>query len=155
MKFGFDETFEEYEVADDKEYHVENEADNEQRPFKGTLDVSIKSKFAEYIPAEDKGASDPFIDFTVEQCALGMKPLVPRAGSTAAAQRPMSVDTDAASISSEKFNNDLPKLVKKTDMALVGELEPETPTVVSLENLSGVKRLWTRPFRRFRDRSTR
>ena len=85
MEFRFDETFEEYEVAGDKEYHVENEADNEQSPFKGTLDASIKSKFAEYIPLEDKGAWERFIDFTVEQSAIGMKPLVARAGSTAAA----------------------------------------------------------------------
>ena len=67
----------------------------------------------------------------------------------------MSVDTDAVSSSWEKFNNDLPKLVMNTDKALVGELEPETPTEASLENLSGVMRWWIRPFRRFRDRSTR
>ena len=117
--------------------------------------MSIKREFAEDTPAEDKGASDRLIDFTVELSAIEMKPLVPRAGSTAADQRPLSVDTDAVSSLSEKFNNDLPKLVMKTDKALVEELEPETPTEASLGNFSCVRRLWTRPFRRFRDRSTR
>ena len=97
--------------------------------------MSIKRELAEYTPAEDQGASDRHIDSTVELSAIEMKPLVPRAGGTAADQRPMSVDTDAVSSSSEKFNNDLPKLVMKTDKALVEELEPETPTGVLRESL--------------------
>ena len=118
-------------------YHVENEADDEQSPCRCTLDVSIR-RFPEYTPAEDKGASDRLIDFTVELNAIEMEPPVPRAGGTAADQRPMSVDADAVTSSSEKFNNDLPKLVMKTEQAPVEELEPEPPTVASLENLSGV-----------------
>ena len=47
-------------------------------------------------------ASDRLVDFTVELSAIEMEPLVPRAGSTAADLRPMSVDTDAVSSSSEK-----------------------------------------------------
>ena len=53
-----DETFKGHEEADDKEHHVENKADNQQGPFKRTVEVSINRKFAEYTPAEDKGASD-------------------------------------------------------------------------------------------------
>ena len=80
MKFGFDETFEEY-----------------------------------------KETSNRLIDFTVELSAIEMEPLVPRAGSTAADQRSMSLDIDA--VSSEMFNDDWPKLVMKTDTVLVEEHE--------------------------------
>ena len=57
-----------------------------------------------------------------------MEPLIPRAGSTTA-DRSMSSDIDA--VVSEEFNNDITKLVMKTDKALVQELAPETPTEVS------------------------
>ena len=102
---------------------------------------------------ECKEASDRLIDFTVGLSATEMEPLVPRAGSATADQRPMSVDIDA--VSSEEFNNDMAKFVMKTSKVPVEELAPETPTEAYNRSLSCVKRLWIRPFRRFRDRSTR
>ena len=57
-----------------------------------------------------------------------MEPLFPRAGSTTA-DRSMSLDIDA--VASEEFNNDIRKLVMKTDKALVQELAPQTPREVS------------------------
>ena len=47
-QLGFEETFKGYDGVDDKECHLENEADNEQ----STLDVSTMRKFAEYTLAQ-------------------------------------------------------------------------------------------------------
>ena len=57
-----------------------------------------------------------------------MELLIPSASSTTA-DRSMSLDIDA--VASEEFNNDVTKLVMKTDKALVQELAPETPREVS------------------------
>ena len=60
------------EEADGKGYHVENEADNEQGPFKRTLEVSIKRKFAEYERDRD-GTSGSAEAFNSDVAKLVMK----------------------------------------------------------------------------------
>ena len=63
-----------------------------------------------------------------------MKQLVPRAD-----QRPLSVDTDAVSSSSEEFNNDMARLAIKTDKvpgAGEGVRDRNDPSCVRGESLT-------------------
>ena len=55
----------------------------------------------------------------------------------------MSLDIDA--VASEEFNNDMTKLVMKSDKALAQELAPETPTEVSERESLGCEEIVDAP----------